>query len=181
MTTRNVLKYAILYLGYDDKIDLDDKSVNENTVPELKTLLRCANLTYQELFSDYFPAFKSEKIKFTNGFIPYSELQERIIDIYGLYNNGNVKFVADALGIHADVDEAEITYSYALPELKLDSVIEIDGRLTGKIFALGICAEYCIINNLFDESINFDSRYKEGLKSLLRKKTDIMIKPRRWY
>lgn len=181
MTTRSVLKYAILYLGYDDKINLDDPNVTEETVPELKTLLRCANLTYQELFSDYFPAFKSEKITFTNGFIPYCELEERLIDIYGLYNNGNVKYVADALGIHADVSDAEITYSYVLPELKLDSIVQIDGRLTGKLFALGICAEYCIINNLFDESINFERRYKEGLKSLLRKKTDIMVKPRRWF
>lgn len=180
MLLKNVLKYAILYLGYSDQIDLDNPSTTVDSVKELKMLVRCANLTYQELLTDFFPAYITERVKFTNGFLPYTDLSEEIIDIRGLNNGGSIKYTADAMGIYADVDYADLTYSYMLPELTLDSYVGIDGRLTAKVFALGICAEYCLINNLFTESIAFDSRYREGLKNLLKKKTEIRLKERRW-
>lgn len=181
MILRDVLKYAILYLGYADTIDLDDRSVNENNNKDVKTLVRCANLTYNELISDYLPIYKTETIEFKGGFCPYTALSEAIIDVFSLKNGENIPYKLDATGIYADTKKAEIVYSYSVDNLRLDSEIELGAKITAKAFSLGVCAEFCLINNLFEESIAFEKRYKANLKELLRKKSEMRVKSRRWY
>lgn len=182
MILRDVLKYAVLYLGYADTIDLDDRQTNEDNSKELKTLVRCANLVYHELLSDYLPIFKKEKICFDKGFFPYTNLEEQILNIYSLKAFGEeVVYKTDATGIYCDEKQAEITYGILRDNLKLDSYIDIDGRITPKIFSLGVASEFCLINNLYEENLTFEKKYKESLKELLRKKSEIRVKSRGWY
>ena len=97
MILRDALKYAVLYLGYDDVIDISNKDVTEKTNKDVRTLVRCANLTYTELICEYLPIYKKEKIRFTNGYFPFSELEDSIANIYSLKKGvENVKYSADA-------------------------------------------------------------------------------------
>ncbi len=181
MILRDALKYAVLYLGYDDVIDISNKDVTEKTNKDVRTLVRCANLTYTELICEYLPIYKKEKIRFTNGYFPFSELEDSIANIYSLKKGvENVKYSADATGIYSDDTEAELVYGVMPTQVGLDGVLDIDGRISPKVFSLGVCAEFCMINNLFEESVAFEKRYKDSLNEMLRKKTEIRIKPRRW-
>ncbi len=181
MILRDALKYAVFYLGYDDVIDLSNKQVTEKTSKELRTLVKSANLTYSELICEYLPIYKKEKIRFTEGFFPFSELEDTVSSVFSLKKQGeNVKYSLDAMGIYANEKEADLVYGIMPSEVGLDGVLDIDGRISPKVFSLGVCAEFCMINNLFEESVAFEKRYKDSLSEVLRKKTEIRIKPRRW-
>lgn len=54
-------------------------------------------------------------------------------------------------------------------------------RVSARVTALGVAAEYCFVCGLFEEAQLWDGRYKDSLKIALRKKGAMSVKARRWF
>ncbi|MCL1901740.1 MAG: hypothetical protein FWG51_05025, partial [Firmicutes bacterium] len=53
------------------------------------------------------------------------------------------------------------------------------GKLSDRIIAYGICAEYSVVKGMLGEAQYFDKKFKDSLLNACRPK-NIYIPPRRW-
>lgn len=182
MKVNDVLKIVLLYLGYIDEYDLSREDTYNHPDKVLSSLIRCINLVNSELTSDYLPLVTLENVEEINNEILYENLNKPIINILSIKQNG-VELMYKALPDRLLLDTSgivEVVYSYLPEYVNYGDEIEYKSRITARTFALGVCAEYALINNLFEESIAFERRYKDALKIAVRKKSEIRVKARRW-
>jgi hypothetical protein len=127
----NIIKNACVFLQKDELEEVTELggtgSSTATQQKELNLLLRCLNLVYNEIASDYVPLINTETITSTNGEVLFSSLSKKILDIkriedkYGL--RVNYKLYPDRI---LTIDgEIKITYAYEPDELtSLTSTME---------------------------------------------------------
>lgn len=185
----NIIKNACVFLQKDELLDVEDLGgatpSNSAQQKEIGILLRCLNLVYNQIATDYIPLLKTEKITPVNGEIVLSDLSKKILDIkriedkfgmrvnYKLYPN---KIVLTISG------EVTITYSYEPEELTaLTSIMEsFSEKLTERVMAYGVAMEYSFISGLHDDASIWETRFKDGLLIAARKKSEMRLPNRRW-
>ena len=186
MKVKEIVSLALVFLDKEDLLDFKPFG-EEEVIPELEGkeidhLLKCFNLVYNEVATAYLPLLKEEKVVFKNGVLPFDGLSKSLIEVKKLFSNGkNIKYKIFEDGIHANVKEAVITYSYLPDELGFESdVFLFGGKLPYRVLAYGLCFEYSVLAGLFDDANLWEGRYKDGLKLACSKKSDIVIPARRW-
>lgn len=179
----NIIKSACVFLQKDELLDLTELggSTTSTTAQkkELSMILRCLNLVYNEIASDYIPLIKTEIKIPNNGEILFSTLSEKILD---------VKRIEDKYGLRVDyklypnriltIDgEVEITYSYEPDELaSFSSNMEsFSEKLTERVVAYGVAMEYSFISGLHDDASIWETRFKDGLLIAVRKKSEMRL------
>jgi hypothetical protein len=184
----NILKNACVFLQKNELLDVSELGGTEQSTPaqqkELNILLRCLNLVYNEIASDYIPLLHTEKLIPTNGEIGFSSFSKKLLDI---------KRVEDKFGIRTNyklypdkistIDgPVTITYSYEPEELTdFTSVMEsFSEKLTERVVAYGVAMEYCFISGLHDDASIWEKRFKDGILVSARKKSEIRLPVRRW-
>ncbi len=182
MELKEAIQLSLTYLGDEDA------SVNNKTAqhPRLKLLVKCANLVIKEIATDYIPLTETEEVEIDNGNISYEKLLHRVLEILsvknvknGIYTNFRMNPTECVLE-NKDIKKALVKYTYLPVDIEIDEQCPISPIISAKTLALGICAEYSLIEGMYEQSVMYSERFKEDMRTATRKKGEIRIKPRRW-
>ncbi len=183
MQLKEAIQICLTYLGDEDAI------INTQTAqhPKLKLLVKCANLVIKEIAAEYVPLIEEETVRVVDGKISFEGLMHKIAE---------VRKVQDALsGLTSDfyntpthckllndgVKKARIVYSYLPLDIDIEDDCPLPPAVGAKTLALGICAEYSMISGMYEQSLMYSDRFKQDMRTAVRKKGEIKVKPRRWY
>ena len=182
MQLEEAIKICLTYLGDEDA------SINTQTAqhPKLKLLVKCANLVIKEIATEYVPLIEEETVEVKDGKITYEGLMHKVAQVRtvedfdsGLTSNfyhtpTHCKVVNDG------VIKARIVYSYIPLDIDIEEECPLPPQVSAKTLALGICAEYSMISGMYEHSVMYSARFKQDMRTAVRKKGEIRIKPRRW-
>ena len=184
----NVLKNACVFLQKDELLELTEfggeTESTESQQKEINILLRCLNLVYNQIATDYIPLIQTEKVVSINGEILFNSLSKKILDIKRIEDKCklrvNYKLYPDR--IKTINCEVYITYTYEPNELQeLTSTMEtFSEKLTERVMAYGVAMEYSFISGLHDDASIWETRFKDGLLIASRKKSEMRLPSRRW-
>ena len=187
MEIKNVIKLACLFLGKDDYENLSSlggtQTETDAETKDLNFLLRCLNLTYQEIASDYIPLFATDTVETSSGKIVFSKLTKKLNEIKSVSENGfRVKYMLYPDYIKTDAKTVDITYSYLPAELTtLTSTLEtFTNKVSEMVLAYGTAMEYCFISGLYDDATMWEKRFKDALEIKAAKKSEKKLPNRRW-
>lgn len=190
MKVKDILETTLVFLGkhellltsaFDEDIT---KELTDAQSKEIGFLVRCFNLIYKEVSADYLPLLYDEKIEFNQGKFELSNLTQNILDIFKLCDDdeNNISYKLFPSYIKANAEIANITYSYIPENLNLDDeVVLFGGKILPQVLSYGIAREYCLISGDHKEADIWEKRFKDGIFVEMRRKSQIKIKPRRWY
>lgn len=182
MELKEAIQLSLTYLGDEDA------SVNNKTAqhPRLKLLVKCANLVIKEIVTDYIPLIETEETETSDGKINYEKLLHRVLEILsvkdmktGISTNFRMN-PTECILENKNIQKAEVRYSYLPVDIDIDEQCPVSPLVSAKTLALGICAEYSLIEGMYEQSVMYSDRFKEDMRTAIRKKGEIKIKPRRW-
>ncbi len=190
MTIKDIIKISATYLGDEEVIaylnevtdtnDISDASDN-STLSLIDTYTRCANVVISELATSFVPMIKEEQIEKEK--ITYTELGERLIKIFGVYNDKGeeVKYTSNTTQIVLKEFPAKIVYAFVPSNCGLfDNIDFSEQKITAEVLALGVVAEVYLTRHAFSESLTFRKRYSDAVTSLIPPKNST-TKERRWF
>lgn len=190
MKVKDILETTLVFLGKHELLStsaFDESITKELTDAESKEIgffVRCFNLIYKEVSADYLPLMYHEKIKFNQGKFELVNLTQNILDIFKLCDEAenNISYKLFPSYMKANISTANIIYSYIPDDLKLDDdVLLFGGKLLPQVLSYGVAREYCLISGDHREADIWEKRFKDGVFVEMRKKSEIKIKPRRWF
>ena len=183
MQLKEAIQMCLTYLGDEDA------SINAQTAqhPKLKLLVKCANLVIKEITGEYLPLLTEEEVEVRDGKINYEGLLHKVLEVRKVEDLDS--------GLSSDfyhtptyckllndgVKRARIVYSYVPLDIDIEEECPLPPLVTAKTLALGICAEYSMISGMYEQSVMYSDRFKQDMRTAVRKKGEIKIKPRRWY
>ncbi|MGI6701014.1 MAG: hypothetical protein ACOX3U_00880 [Christensenellales bacterium] len=182
MKLNEVIDTALVYLNLNDEIKVTGADLTPLSNRKLRILLRCANIVYSEIASDYMPLKAKETLVAIDNKVAYQSFSRRVIEVVKVVKDGaNIPFSAypNYLEVNAQ-GEVEIIYHYLPQEISLDDEIEYGVGLSPTAFAAGIAAEYSLVNGMYDEAVAFDRKYREALIGGMSRSKSGYIKGRRW-
>lgn len=188
MTVKNIIKNVCVFLQKDELLELTTfggaVAPTETQSKDLNHLVRCLNLVYNEIASDYIPLLNKETFIPENGRVYYSDFSKKLLDIKKVEDKfgykTNYKLFPDYL---ETIDgEIKITYSYEPEEISSidDSIESFSEKITERVVAYGVAMEYCFICGLHDDASIWEKRFKDGILISARKKSEIRLPRRRW-
>ena len=185
MTVKEILKLAIIFLGYDEVLDTNifdgETQPSEDNEKLISVLERCLNLTIEEIATDYIPIIKTKEVIFKNGKVALNEINENLMEVISVKRNGNVEFYEDNEFLYANIDRADVIFRKYPEKLKItDDCDEFLRKLPARVIAYGVAMEYSFITTLSDEATIWEKRYKDGLLVLSRKNSERKLPRWRW-
>ena len=178
ISMKEVLRLAAGLLGLGEDSVEDGENIEQNAL-----LLRCGNLVHDEVASEYLPPETSETVTVKDGFLPYEALSERCSAIRLVTDaNGNkVRFHARAHGASLANGVYRVVYRYLPASVGMEDNLTVDaGRLSARVLAYGVAAEYCLLSGLFQEAITWERKYRDSLLSICGRSTAMRLPNRRW-
>jgi len=152
---------------------------------EFDILTHSAKAVIDEIGREYTPLIGTDRINVlaNQRRILFSALPRTVVEILEVRHlNREVRFTR-----YADRIELEsagwhyVRYSYAPRAAQLTTRLEWEnGRISIRLIAFGICAEYCMRNGMMDEAVMWDRRYKDALLAAMRVKREHRIPARRF-
>ncbi len=182
MKLYEVMEIALMYLGLNDEIKVQGGNRTPISNKKLKILLRCANVIYGEIASDYLGLKKKETLAVIEGKIAYQSFAQRVIDVIKVLKDGE-KIDFTVYPNYLEVSGqglVDVVYHYLPEDLTLDDEIAYGTGLSPVTFAAGIAGEYSLVNNMYDEAFAFEKKFREGLRAALTSGKSRHIKARRW-
>lgn len=183
MKLREIIDIAITYLNLNDEL----KVLGVNTTPlsnkKLKLLIRCANVVNTEIATDFIRLVNTEKMTVEGGKVDYHGFSKRVIDIVSVIKEGErIRFTAypNYLAIGETDGEVEINYNYLPEEIGLDDEMAFSARVSPTTFAAGIVAEYSLVNNMYEEAVAYERKFRDGLKANISRNAAGYVRSRRW-
>jgi len=149
---------------------------------DLNLLVDCGNLVYSELAGEYIPLVNSENFYNETGIVEFSAFSKNVIDILSVSDLAGNKlyFCVYSNYLNAPRGEIIVTYSYLPKRVNLGDQLDFClGKLSDRIIAYGICAEYSVVKGMLNEAAYFDKKFKDSLLNVSRPK-NVYIPPRRW-
>jgi len=183
-----IIKLTATYLQLEDVLELSEfggqvQTPSEQTNKNLNLLLRCLNLVYNEIATEYIPLKHSEYITVTNEKFDYINLNKNIVDVLSLVTTDNKTAKYKTYPTHLKLRNGDynIEYSYLPVKVTLEESTEnFANKITERIFAYGVASEYCVISGLYDEASLWQKRFKDSVLISSRKKTELVMPARRW-
>lgn len=197
MKLRDIIKLSSIMLNledilnseklYDETFVIENEQEvikgNDDVEKEINLLIRCFNLVYNEIATDYFPLIKMEEIEVSKGFFNLNRLENRFYKFVKLEDKNSVSInckIYDNI-LYAKDGKFKLIYGYIPNKVGLnDEIINFNGKLDERIFALGLNKEYCFIGGLYEEAKSYKTKFEEGLKSISAIKKNITMPKRRW-
>lgn len=178
MTIRDCIVKAAAYLGLKD---IKEHYESEDTV-EGGEFLEMATNVVAEICCDYYPLKISEQTEADgDGLIRLGTLTKPVIDVFKIIKGGvSVPFLIkyDRLEV-GFCGKCQIEYSYMPSLAGLDTELPFTDRVSERVIAYGIAAEYALINAPEDAPL-FDKRFKDALKKAVIQKSEKRVKGRDW-
>lgn len=146
------------------------------------TLLYCFNAVEDELARKYVPLTAKEELTSYTGRFNYSDFSRPPVKIKGVYSGGEaVEYELLPQYIAANAVKITVEYEYAPSKKKLDGVSDFNCEVSGYLMALGIAAEYCLINGEIEAAGLWEKKYREQIDFAQSKLPHGgSIPPRRW-
>ncbi len=146
-------------------------------------LLNCCNFVLEELYANYASALYKTVVTAEDNVINVDNLNlAKVISLTDSYGN-EVKYRYTERGLFVDYDGSfNLTYGKMPATLGWnDEVILPSKRITPRIFAYGVLAEYfCAIGDT-NSSYNYQNKYLQALKFATIKTSGIKLPSRRWW
>ena len=183
MQLKEAIQICLTYLGDEDA------SINTQTAqhPKLKLLVKCANLVIKEIVGEYLPLIEEEEVEVKDGKIYFEGLIHKVLDVRkvedldsGLASDFYCAPTYCKI-LNDGVKRARVVYTYTPLDIDIEEECPLPPVVGAKTLALGICAEYSMISGMYEQSVTYSDRFKEDMRTAVRKKGEIRIKPRRWY
>ncbi len=170
-----------------DDVLIDQEPENETAVPqEIKLLTNLANLVLRQIVREYMPLFVEEElISNENCQIEYSKFKNSVNQVVGVgfkdHISSTFRVFPEYIKVGYPNEKYIVLYSYFPPELKnlTDNVVCPMG-LSHEVIALGICAEYCLVNSLFDEADMWETKFANSLSNASRRLKERKLPSRGW-
>lgn len=182
MLVKDIIKLAC---NFTENEDLASKIENNSQLSETEGLIKdslvnCFNLINNEIASEYLPYLKSETFIPTAFKVSFDDFSKDLIEIISVKdkNGRNLKYKKFDSYIVVFAKEVEIVYSYKPDNMTLSS--SFDSLLPERVFAYGVAREFYFTQTLFDDADIWESRFKNSLQVLVRKKSEVKIPSRRW-
>lgn len=164
----------------------ESEEISEEVKLEFEKVLSAINIVVENICCESIPLKTQEEIVFdSNGCFDLSNLSKKINGVYAVYNPNKTKKYAykilDEVLVCDCVGRAKIEYFY-LPE-KVESLSDkicVDTRVTGKAFVMGVVAEYCFINGLFDDASVWQERFEKAIKNCSKINKHLLLPRKRW-
>lgn len=177
-----VLAAAAQLVGRDDLLN---KIAGAQEDSEVTLLLKCYNLIENELALDDFPLKARESLSPAKGELAFSAFRKAPTEIFSVALPSGMgipfKLFADKIEVAENVKEVVVTYAYPPAEKAKGDVCECTGKISLRLLALGVAAEYLLAHGLYAEASAFEERYREALRSAVRTtERKRRIRARRW-
>ncbi|MGN1222649.1 MAG: hypothetical protein ACI4T1_00770 [Christensenellales bacterium] len=172
---------------YDETYDvLDDETlVSEGTLEDrtISLLVKCFNLVYSEIATDYLQLITFEDIEVEDEKFFLSNLENKFYKLIKVENEFGISVpfkVYDDI-LYLNNGKYKIYYAYIPSQVSLNSEVNnFNGKLSVRLFAFGLSKEYCFISGLYNDASLFKTRFEEGLFLASKEKKNIIMPGRRW-
>lgn len=198
MKLRDIIKLSAIMLSIDDVLngtklydeiyDIEDEEniIVSGSLEErnLNLLMRCFNLAYKELATDYFTLVAKEKVKIENGVFYLTDLAEEFYKIIKVEDKSgkNIKYEIYGSSLFCKDGEYFVYYAYVPSFAKLNTELNnFNGKATERIFVYGLNKEYCFISGLYSEAESYKVKFEEAIKQAMKVKKNLNLPKRRWY
>lgn len=186
MTVINTLKQSVVMLGKDNLLQTlplgGQLEPDTNEEKELDLLLFCFNQVLQTIASDYLPILKEKQILAQHGSVALTDIDTQLIEIKKVELDG-VSIGFKVVGNVLKTAKGNLLVTYAVSPNQChfnDSMEDFDLRISERTIALGVATEHSFITGEYTQAAVWENRFKAALESACRKKSDILIPPRRW-
>ena len=144
MTVKEILVVAAGMLGRTEVAGFLESGVGTDVKAlenERTALVRCYNLIESEMALDYRPLRYCEAFTSDNGYIAYSALTKRPIEVEKvLYSGASVPFTAQTEGVKTKSGAVEIVYRFAPARKTAEDESDYSER-EARALALGVACE----------------------------------------
>ncbi len=183
MRVKEILLLAAELCGRRDLADYLQGKNGEDAAAfarETDTLLRCYNLTENEIALDYLP-LKREESLYSDGMIPYTAFALAPVEIFSVRDSSGQRlpFTAGETGIRVRAGEAVVVYSVRPHTKNMSDVPSLDRKGDGRLLALGTACEYALMSGMFEAASLLERRYRDALACACRERGG-RLKLRRW-
>ena len=185
MKVKDVIASALTLIGRTELIPYIEDPSNaggDDAGDVIETLLYCFNAVEDELAHKYIPLVAREELLSPDTRFFYSTFTHNPVKIRRVTVDGKtVPFEVFSRYMVADAKNIVVEYEYA-PTRKLINMVSDYGDEVGEyLIALGIAAEYCIINGEAEMSERWEKKYRIRLDRIQRTlPVCASIPPRRW-
>ena len=184
MTIKDVIKISATPLGEKRVLDyLDGRSEGDGeTLTKVDNLTRCANLVISELAFTYVKMYKTERVSAVGGKVEFSALSEKILEVVKVEDAqaNSLYYQIKPTYIKLNAQTVDITYAYTPSNYGLTDQTGYTGKeITARTLALGVNAEYLLIEREFDQSVMWRDRYVKAVYDGIKPKNG-KIKQRKW-
>lgn len=188
MTVKDILKLVVDYIGDTDlkqTIQLGgSNTATQQQTEKLNILLSCVNDVAQTLAMMYFPLKKEEIINNTTGKILFDNLEKPCLDVLKIIDEKgyDVLFATFPTYIQAKQGKLSVFYTYAPDYVENfnDNVSVALGKVTERLFALGVVSRYYLMTGMYNDADAWESMFERAILASNRSKIAKTIKKRRW-
>ena len=184
MKVKEVIASALNLLGRQDLAELltEGAELNPEENEAANTLLYCLNAVEDELARRYIPLTASESMKASDGIFYFASFKRTPVNINKVLSDG-VETEYEIFPQYMKVNAQNITveYSYMPAKKKMDGTSDYADKTGEYLLALGMAAEYCLINGETQASEQWEEKYRariDGVQSVTA--ASRFIPPRRW-
>lgn len=184
MLISKILYLAGSYLGDKEIVEtVSDNNASNEEYDLILPYLKLLNVVQDRIATEYFPITTSEVIDTTSQVFKFANLSKRLYKLIKVLKDGKVvRFSLKDGGILLPEGKYEIWYQY-LPTPLVYSDHEIDdfdGKISDRIFALGVASEYCLLNGMYETSNYFEEKFVNALNCLRLSANHKTLPKRRW-
>ena len=179
MLRKDDMAHAFLFIPPPSNAHLD--STLDTNSYEYKLFLTAINNVCEDLTTQY-PLLCFEE-KFFGNKIKYDDLVYRIAKVIEIRDSKGKKarFYRSSDGVLLpSTDNYTILYSYKPDKLVENEFVPLYPTVPETILAYGVCAQYTLMDGLFDEADLWESKYKEALLAHFRHTKNIKMRARLW-
>lgn len=150
---------------------------------KISLLISCANQVSSIIATEYLHIYKTKSVSTTTGIINFSDIDlNGVIDIVYIRSCGvDMSFEVVDGEVHIAPGNYKIKYISQPQTLSIESVVSDFPKLSPRIFAYGVAAEYLFIKGNIDDAESWNKRFEDGILGVLRLKPSRIMPVRRWY
>ncbi len=182
MQVKEVLSLAAALVGRDDlaaEAENSDPYLDE----EMKLLLKCYNIIENEIAIDYFPLKRKECFVPEEGVVYFSEFSRRPVFVSSVEEEGTARayrLFPDRIELSERAGEVTIVYAFAPEEKGIKEDSDFSGKVSARLMAFGVAAEFCLSRGLYPEASAFEGKYHDALRAANIFRRKLRLRARRW-
>lgn len=148
----------------------------------VNTLVYCFNAVEDEIARKYLPLTAKEDLTSANGKFSYTNFSHSPVKIKSVLSGGAaVEYQLLPQYIAVNAKKITVEYGYAPSKKQLDGTSDFGAEAGSRMFALGMAAEYCLINGEIEAAELWEKKYRDAIDAAQSALTaGGVIPPRRW-